>query len=128
MTIDDDLDLDAENFTLYAFRNYSNPHCIDMEEFNDDLNRFKYLKKLINKYMEHGVLSERLILNHIIVIYNVFGIEAANKMMEFKIPPMQWSVVKPFLLFLKYIKHTDYIDVELNKDAVEALRDIQYGK
>ena len=65
--------LDDSNFMLYAAANYDNPQCYDTDEFYDDLKRFKYLKRLLNRYKETGELKERLILNHLTVIYNVFG-------------------------------------------------------
>ena len=67
-------ELTNKNFKLFAAQQYSNPECTDVEEFKNDLSRFKYLKRLLTRYEEHGELQERLILNHIIVLYNVFGI------------------------------------------------------
>ena len=78
-------ELTNRNFKLFAANHYSNPECVDVEEFKQDLNRFKYLKRLLKRYELTGDLQERLILNHVIVLYNVFGIEACNKMMWFKI-------------------------------------------
>ena len=77
--------LTRKNFELFAAKYYDNPECMDVEEFKDDLSRFKYIKRLLRRYADHKDLQERLILNHLIVIYNVFGIEAANKMIWFKI-------------------------------------------
>ena len=76
--------LDDSNFVLYAAKHYDNPQCYDVEEFHDDLKRFKYLKRLLGKYEDTGELRENLILNHIIVLYNVFG-EAATRMLFFKL-------------------------------------------
>lgn len=73
------LDLTEENFTLYAIKHYDNPACKGIAEFNDDLKRFRYLKRLFNKYTAGKDLKERLILNHLVVIYNLFGAEAATK-------------------------------------------------
>ena len=67
-------ELTDKNFKLFAAQQYNNPECTDVEEFKNDLSRFKYLKRLLTRYEEHGELQERLILNHIIVLYNVFGI------------------------------------------------------
>ncbi len=69
--------LTEDNFLLYAAKNYDNPQCSSTEEFYDDLKKFKYIKRLFNKYAETGELKERLILNHIVVLANVFGPEAA---------------------------------------------------
>jgi hypothetical protein len=76
--------LTEENFTLFAMKHYDNPHCRGVNEFNDDLKKFKYLKRLFRKYRAGGGLKERLILNHIIVIYNLFGVDAATNMLFFK--------------------------------------------
>ena len=78
-------DLNNKNFRLFAANNYNNPECTDVEKFKQDINRFKYLKRLLTRYDEHGELQERLILNHLIVLHNVFGIEAGHKMIMYKI-------------------------------------------
>lgn len=116
--------LTEDNFLLYAARNYYNPKCIDAEEFYEDLKRFKYIKRLINRYQENDSLSERLILNHIIVIFNVFGIEAACQMLEFRFDRKQWQIIKPFLIFLNYIKNDQYTDISMDKTVIERLRKI----
>jgi len=113
-----------DNFVLYAARHYYKPNCIDAEEFYEDLKRFKYLKRLINRYEETGVLSERLMLNHIIVIFNVFDIQPGLKMLEFKIEKKYWPIIKPFLVFLRYIKNNQYTDIQMDKNVVEKLREI----
>ena len=77
--------LDESNFFLYAAKHYTNPYCYDTLEFYDDLNRFKYLKRLFSRYQESGELKERLILNHIIVLYNIFGVEPATRMLFLKL-------------------------------------------
>ncbi len=90
--------LDDSNFVLYAAKHYDNPQCYDVEEFHDDLKRFKYLKRLLGKYEDTGELRENLILNHIIVLYNVFG-DAATRMLFFKLVGY-YSYLKPFLILL----------------------------
>ena len=94
--------LDETNFLLYAARYYDNPQCYDTIEFYDDLKRFKYLKRLFNIYLETGDLRERLILNHIIVIYNVFGVIPATRMIFFKLFEYK-ELVKPFLELLNFM-------------------------
>ena len=89
--------LDDSNFKLYAASNYDNPLCYDTDEFYDDLKRFKYLKRLFNRYKETGELKERLIINHIVVIYNVFGPVAATRLLFFKLSEYH-SMLKPFLM------------------------------
>lgn len=87
------------NFMLYAAKNYSNPQCYDVMEFEEDLKRFKYIKRLLNKYIEYGELKERLVLNHIISLNNVFGPTSTTKMLFFKLQGYE-SFISPFLLIL----------------------------
>lgn len=90
--------LDDSNFILYAAKHYDNPQCYDMAEFYDDLKRFKYIKRLFGKYQDTGEIRENLILNHIVVLYNVFG-EAATRMLFFKLVGY-YSYLKPFLIVI----------------------------
>lgn len=94
--------LTSDNFLLYAARNYISPHYIE-EEFFSDLRRIKYIKRLIQKYRTYDVLKERLILNHIIMTYNVFETEACTKMLFFKLKQNNYSALKTFLVFLNYM-------------------------
>jgi len=116
--------LNEDTFTLFAARHYYNPTCIDAEEFHEDLTRFKYVKRLLNRYIDQGNLAERLILNHFIVIFNVFGIPAGLKMLEYKLDEKHWPVAKPFLIFLKIIPNDKYTGVDMDKHVVEQLRKI----
>jgi len=116
--------LTDENLLIYAAKHYTNPRCIDAEEFYEDLNRIKYIKRLLNKYEESGNISERLILNHLIVFFNVFGIEPALNMLEFKLDDKYWPVIKPFLIFLKYIRNDQYTDIKMDQNVVDVLRKI----
>ena len=77
--------VDETNFLLYAAKHYDNPHCYDTVEFYEDLNRFKYIKRLLNKYEESGDIKDRLIINHLTVIYNVFGVEAGTRLLFLKL-------------------------------------------
>ena len=94
--------LTDDNFLIYAIKCYDNPRCI-MSEFEDDLKRLKYIRRLIKRYKSTGDLKERLILNHIIVLSNVFGTEAAVRMLFFRIDTADYHILKTFLLFLNYI-------------------------
>ena len=94
--------LDDSNFMLYAAANYDNPQCYDTDEFHDDLKRFKYLKRLFNKYRETNDLKERLIFNHLIVIYNVFGPISGTRMLFFKLEGY-YDLLKPFLMFMNHM-------------------------
>lgn len=93
--------IDESNFVLYAAKNYDNPQCFDTLEFYEDLSRFKYIKRLFNRYEESGELKERLILNHLIILYNVFG-AATTKMLFFKLNG-HLHLLKPFILLLGFL-------------------------
>jgi hypothetical protein len=95
-------DLNEDNFVLYAIKAYSSPHCI-MSEFESDLKRTKYIKRLIRKYKVSHNLKERLILNHIILIYNVFETEAATRILFYKTDLRDYDVLKTFLSYLNYM-------------------------
>ena len=116
--------LTKDNLIVYAAKHYYNPKCIDSEEFFEDLKRFKYIKRLLNRYKSTGELSERLIINHLIVIFNVFGYQAGLDILELKIELDHWETLKPFLIFLKAIKNTEYTNIEMDKLVVERLRNI----
>ena len=94
-------DLNEKNFLLYAMKEYNNSQCTSIDEFNDDLKKIKYIKRLLNQYVSEGVLKERLLLNHIIVFYNVFPPAAATRILFFKIEEKFWPILKPFLFYLK---------------------------
>lgn len=112
--------LTEENLYLYAAKHYYNPKYIDAEEFQEDLKRFKYIKRLLNRYQETGKLSERLILNHLIVVFNVFGIEAGLNILKLKLLDKHWYLINPFLVFLKAVDG----DPEMDPTIVNALRKI----
>ena len=115
--------LTEENFTLFAMKHYDNPHCRGVNEFNDDLKKFKYLKRLFRKYKAGGGLKERLILNHIIVIYNLFGVDAASNMLFFKIDKKYWPQLKSFLMYLN-VMPPDNLMVEVDLEVLQSLREI----
>lgn len=91
--------IDDSNFILYAAKHYDNPQCVDEAEFFDDLKRIKYLKRLFNKYEETGELKDRLILNHLVILYNLFGSVATTRMLFFRLKEHR-HLLKPFLIFL----------------------------
>jgi len=117
-------ELNEDNFVLFASRHYDNPQCMSVEEFYHDLQRFKYLKRLLRRYTQNNDLQERLILNHIVVLYNVFGIDPANRMMFYRMEKEYWSAIKTFLIFLNYLRDDEYIDVPLDQTIVERLRNL----
>ena len=116
--------LNKKNIVVYAAKHYYNPTHIDGEEFFDDLKRFKYVKRLVNRYHQNGDLAERLILNHLIVIFNVFGYEAGLNMLELRIEKEHWVALKPFLIFLKAIRNDMYTNIHMDKSVVMKLREI----
>lgn len=120
-------ELNEDVFELFAARHYYNPVCIDAEEFHADLKKFKYVKRLMNRFIEQGDKSDKIIhllLNHLIVIFNVFGIDAGLKMLEYKLDERHWPVLKPFLIFLKIIPNDKYTQVPMNQVIVDKLRKI----
>jgi|TARA_B100001093_G_scaffold520507_1_gene617132 hypothetical protein len=113
--------LTAKNFSAYAMKHYDDPQCEDMEDFQEDLRRFRYLKRLLFRYHESGELRERLLLNHLICLFNVFGYEPCMRMLKFKIKEDRyWSSIKTLLLYLDYI--TQDFEPELPIDDVIAQR------
>ena len=117
-------ELTEDNLFLYAAKHYRNPSFSDIDEFYEDLKRYKYIKRLVNRYLDAGQLSERLILNHLIVIFNSFGMEAGLEILKLKLNEKHWPVIKPFLIFLNYIKNNELLGIEQDKIVVEALRKI----
>jgi hypothetical protein len=123
--------LTEQNFFLYAAHNYDNVGCTSIEEFEEDIKRFQYLKKLLGKYKETGVLKNRLILNHIIILQNVFGNEQAVRMLFLKLKDF-YCEFSPFLVYLNtlpdVVKNINGININtanviLNSDVVKKLRD-----
>ena len=117
-------ELTEKNLFLYAAKHYKNPNFSDIDDFYEDLKRFKYIKRLLNRYIESDELSERLILNHLIVVFNMFGIEAALEILNLKLEDKHWPVVKPFLVFLKYITNDQYTGITMDPTIVDVLRKI----
>ena len=115
----------AKNFSAYAMKHYDDPQCEDIEDFQEDLRRFRYLKRLLHRYHENGELRERLMLNHLICIFNVFGYDACMRMLEFKIKNVNyWSSIKTMLLYLEYIEEGWKIDIPIDNKLSERLRDL----
>lgn len=118
-----------ENYIMYAMKHYNNPSCSGIEEFYEDMNRIKYLKKLFQTYLNTGVLKERLILNHIIILQNVLGAECANRILFFKLTEPMYSPLKTFLVFLNTfpqegIPEIDIIGIPLDESTVAILRSV----
>lgn len=116
-------ELTDKNFIFYAVKHYDNPNCKGMDEFEDDLKRFRYLKRLFRKHTAGKDLRERLIINHLVVLYNLFGAPAATNMLFFKIDKKYWSQLKTFLVYLNYMPE-DETDIPLDDKIIELLRKI----
>ena len=127
-------DLNEKNYLHFAMKYYDNRQCTSVEEFNEDLNKIKYVKRLFNRFLETGELRTNLILNHLIVIYNVFENEAATRMLFFRVEQKFYSILKPFLIFLnrlpEKIRGIDGEDIQtnhipLNETTIKELRKIE---
>ena len=116
--------LTPDNIMMFAMKHYDNPSCVDSKEFLDDMKRFKYLKRLFRKYDTSGTLKVRLILNHIIVLANVFGVDASSTLLFFKIEKKHWSTLKTFLVYLNYMPENDLKDIATDIKVLKELRDI----
>ena len=114
--------INSDNVLMYAIRHYNNPQCEGEKEFEDDLKRFKYIKRLLRKYYDTGILKERLLLNHLIVLTNVFGTTALTSLLLHKIQKEYWSTLKSFLIYLNTITDEELSEVEINKEVLDALR------
>jgi hypothetical protein len=101
IVVDDLCNLGESNFIVYAMKTYDNPNCHSMFDFTEDLNRIKYVKRLINRYLSTGVLKDRLILNHLIILNNVFGPVHMRKLLFLRLDPDSYPVLKTFLSYLK---------------------------
>jgi len=122
------IELNDDNFLMYAIKNYYNPGSMGMKDLEEDLKRIKYIKRLLNRYHKTGEVNERLILNHMVVLYNVFG-TGATDMLFYKLESEYWSDLKTYLVYLhrmpletvvsKGIKETE---IPLNKELIDALR------
>ena len=126
-------DLTNDNIMIYAVKAYDKPNCI-MSEFKEDMKRFNYLKRLFKRYRKMGELREQLVLNHLVVIYNVFGPEVAARLLFFKMSKDDYSTLKTYMLFLnimperiKGIKGHDIIssDIPVDMAIAESLRHLK---
>jgi len=123
-------DLNEDNFLLFAIQNYQNPQAVTKDDFDKDLNHFKYIKRLLKRYKRDGQLKTHLLLNHFIVLYNIFG-EAATPMLFYKIEEDLWSATKTFIIFLGKLPEFPkcYIhDVQVDLHCLTELYKIYNGK
>lgn len=126
-------ELNNDNVTIYAVKAYDRPNCV-MSEFKDDMKRFNYLKRLFKRYRKLDELRERLVLNHLVVLYNVFGPEVATRLLFYKMSKDDYPALKTYLVFLSVmpdkirgIKGQDIIssDIPIDMKIADILRDIK---
>tara|TARA_E500000305_G_scaffold41274_1_gene31862 strand:- start:2945 stop:3349 length:405 start_codon:yes stop_codon:yes gene_type:complete len=121
--------LTPNTYMMYAMKHYDNPQCIGMDEFQEDLNRIKYIKRLFRKYRNNDILRERLLLNHIIIFYNVFGVEPATRILFYKIEEEMHDLLKTFLVYLNYLPEEDIpeaklVEIPLDQFVINKLREL----
>ena len=123
-------ELNDGNFQLFAIKYYENPQAVTKEDFDKDLNHFKYIKRLLKRYKNTGVLKSHLLLNHFIILYNIFG-EATTPMLFHKIDKDLWPAMKTFVIFLNRLPEypkTHMHDVEVDLVALKELNTIYNEK
>tara|TARA_B100000085_G_scaffold255487_1_gene255345 strand:+ start:1637 stop:1999 length:363 start_codon:yes stop_codon:yes gene_type:complete len=113
-----------DNYIMFAMKHYKNPQGDSEKEFYEDMKRFKYIKRLLRKYKDSKELKERLILNHIIVLNNVFGPEACSTLLLFKLEQELWPIIKPFMEYLSLIPNEELKDIKGNDEVIEKLKAI----
>jgi len=119
-------ELNEDNYIMFAIKHYENPHAVTQEDFYEDLKRFKWIKRLLKRYKTTGILKSHLLMNHFIILYNVFG-EAATPLLFFKIDRELWPVIKSFVVYLgrlpEYPKSTLH-DIPMDEDCLGDLNRI----
>ncbi len=119
-------ELNEDNFLIFAIKNYENPQSVTKEDFDKDLNHFKYIKRLLKRYKKTGELKEHLLINHFIILFNIFG-EATTPMLFYKIEFTMWPQIKTFLLFLNRLPDypkTSIHDIEIDLVCMNQLQKI----
>ena len=119
-------ELTEDNYVLFAIKYYDNPSAVTKEDFLDDLRRFKYIKRLINKYLKNGEVKLHLLLNHIIIVYNVFN-EAATPLLFYKMDKEYWSIIKSIMIFLERYPQveTDSLKrIPINEQIIKELKSL----
>ena len=123
-------ELTSENFLLFAIKHYENPQAVTKEDFEKDLNHFKYIKRLLKRYKNTGELKAHLLLNHFIILYNIFG-EGTTAMLFYKIEEETWTIMKTFVVFLDKLPEYPKCfihDVEIDEYCLSELGRIYDGK
>lgn len=123
-------ELNEDNFFLFAIKNYNNPQAVTKDDFEKDLNHFKYIKRLLKRYMKTGELKTHLILNHFIILYNIFG-EATTPMLFYKLESDLWPTVKSFIVFLERFPEypkSKLHNIKIDSQCLKELYKIYNGK
>ena len=123
-------ELNEDNFLLFAIKNYENPQAVTKEDFDKDLNHFKYIKRLLKRYKHNGELKSHLLINHFILLYNIFG-NAATPMLFFKLDEDLWPYLKSFLIFLNRLPEVQSPSIErvsVNQFCLSDLRKLSNEK
>jgi hypothetical protein len=125
--------LTSNNYIMYAMKNYDNPQCVDIDEFYSDINRIKYLKRLLKRYKTTGELKDRLVLNHVIVLSNVFGVVPCARLLFFRMEEEYHEIVKTIMVFLnimpegddiKKVEEADILALGIDNEVADLLRKI----
>ena len=119
-------ELTEDNYVLFAIKYYDNPSAVTKEDFLDDMRRFKYIKRLINKYLKNGEVKLHLLLNHIIIVYNVFN-EAATPLLFFKMDKEYWSIIKSIMIFLERypsVESDTLKQIPINEQIIKELKSL----
>jgi|TARA_B100000287_G_scaffold186421_1_gene176277 hypothetical protein len=116
--------LTDENFTMFAMQCYDNPQCTSVDEFMEDLRRFRYLKRLLRRYYKNDELRERLLLNHLICLLNIFGVPNCIKMLDFKIEEEYWPVLKTMLIYMGHVEEDWRPSIPIDMTVAEILREL----
>ena len=122
-------ELNEENFLLFAIKHYENPQAVTRDDFDKDLSRFRYIKRLLKRYKSTGELKVHLLINHFIILYNIFG-DATTPMLFYKIDKNLWECIKTFVVFLDKLPDypRSYIhEIELDQNCLDALNGITNG-
>ncbi|MDB4631287.1 hypothetical protein OAF61_02190 [Pseudomonadales bacterium] len=123
-------DLNGDNFLLFAIKNYENPQAVSVDDFEKDLNIFRYIKRLLRRYKNGSGLKVHLLINHFIILYNIFG-DAATPMLFYKLDKDLWPALKTFIIFLNRFPEyprTSFHDIEVDQHCLEELERITDGK
>lgn len=125
------VDLTEDNFEYFAIRHYDDPNCQGLHEFKEDMQRFKYLNRLLNKYEECGEMRTNLVLNHIVVLYNLFN-DAATNMLFYRVAEKHWPILVPFLIYINRLPNDIHLsatrtikdsDIQIDMNVVSILRE-----